>query len=169
MKGFAIAGPDKAFHWAKAKIDGDSVLVWNETIPNPAFIRYAWANNPECTLYNIPVPLAKRTSLSVAILCPALFLSRVKTWSWDIYRRSTLRPVFPGASNSYRLTGNVVRTVTRLNDMWAEPPRLVAFQLPGLHLLAVLAIICFRPTARGARGFLLSPGRNRRAGGEQAR
>ncbi len=52
LKGFAIAGPDKAFRWAKAEIDGDSVLVWNETVPNPAFVRYAWANNPECNLYN---------------------------------------------------------------------------------------------------------------------
>ena len=51
-EGFAIAGPDKAFRWAKAKIEGDSILAWNETIPNPAFVRYAWANNPECTLYN---------------------------------------------------------------------------------------------------------------------
>ncbi len=52
LKGFAIAGPDKVFRWAKAKIDGDSVVAWNETIPNPAFVRYAWANNPKCTLYN---------------------------------------------------------------------------------------------------------------------
>ncbi len=52
LKGFAIASLDKAFRWAKAKIDGDSVLVWNETMPNPAFVRCAWANNPECTLYN---------------------------------------------------------------------------------------------------------------------
>ena len=52
LKGFAIAGSDKVFRWAKAKIDGDSVIVWNEAVPNPAFVRYAWANNPECTLYN---------------------------------------------------------------------------------------------------------------------
>ena len=52
LKGFAIAGPDKVFRWAKAKIDEDTVLVWNETIPTPAFVRYAWASNPECTLYN---------------------------------------------------------------------------------------------------------------------
>ncbi|QDT26401.1 Glycosyl hydrolases family 2, sugar binding domain [Gimesia panareensis] len=52
MKGFAVAGPDKVFRWAKAKIDGDSVLVWNESIPKPAFVRYAWATNPECSLYN---------------------------------------------------------------------------------------------------------------------
>ena len=52
LKGFAIAGPDKVFRWAKAKIDGDSVLVWNQSISNPSFVRYAWASNPECTLHN---------------------------------------------------------------------------------------------------------------------
>jgi len=52
LKGFAIAGPDKVFRWADAKIDGDSVLVWNKNISKPAFVRYAWADNPECTLYN---------------------------------------------------------------------------------------------------------------------
>ncbi|NLX99738.1 MAG: sialate O-acetylesterase [Rhodopirellula sp.] len=52
LKRFAIAGPDKAFLWAKAKIDGDSVLVWNEKISDPAFVRYAWASNPECSLFN---------------------------------------------------------------------------------------------------------------------
>ena len=52
LKGFAIGGPDKVFRWAKAKIDGDTVVVWNDDIPNPAFVRYAWANNPECNLYN---------------------------------------------------------------------------------------------------------------------
>lgn len=52
LKGFAIAGPDKVFRWAKAKIDGDTVLVSNTDTPNPAFVRYAWANNPECNLYN---------------------------------------------------------------------------------------------------------------------
>lgn len=52
LKGFAISGADKKFVWAKAEIDGDSVLVWNEAVTNPAFVRYAWADNPECTLYN---------------------------------------------------------------------------------------------------------------------
>lgn len=52
LKGFAIAGPDKVFRWAQAKIEGDSVLVWNESIENPEFVRYAWATNPACNLYN---------------------------------------------------------------------------------------------------------------------
>ena len=52
LKGFAICGADKKFVWAKAAIDGESVLVWDKAVTNPAFVRYAWAYNPECTLYN---------------------------------------------------------------------------------------------------------------------
>jgi sialate O-acetylesterase len=46
LKDFAIAGADKHFVWAKAKIDGDKVIVWNDDIANPVAARYAWADNP---------------------------------------------------------------------------------------------------------------------------
>jgi len=50
---FAIAGADKKFVWAKAKIEGDKVVVWNDNIPDPLFVRYAWADNPDNpNLYN---------------------------------------------------------------------------------------------------------------------
>jgi sialate O-acetylesterase len=50
---FAIAGADKKFVWAKAKIDGDKVIVWNDDVPNPMYVRYAWADNPGgANLYN---------------------------------------------------------------------------------------------------------------------
>ncbi len=52
LKGFAIAGADKKFVWAEAKIEGDEVVVWNSKVQNPVAIRYAWANNPICNLYN---------------------------------------------------------------------------------------------------------------------
>jgi sialate O-acetylesterase len=52
LKGFAIAAADKRFVWAKATIDGDSVVVESGSVKSPAFVRYAWADNPECTLYN---------------------------------------------------------------------------------------------------------------------
>jgi len=52
LKGFAVAGADKKFVWAQARIDGDSVVVWDENTKNPRHVRYAWADNPECTLYN---------------------------------------------------------------------------------------------------------------------
>ena len=52
LKGFAVAAADKNFVWAQAAIEGESVLVWSEHIKEPRFVRYAWANNPEATLYN---------------------------------------------------------------------------------------------------------------------
>jgi len=52
LKGFAIAGEDQQFKWAKAKIEGNTVTVWSEEIENPVAVRYAWANNPVCNLYN---------------------------------------------------------------------------------------------------------------------
>ena len=51
---FAIAGEDKVFVWANAKIEGDKVIVWSDTIENPRYVRYAWADNPDNpNLYNI--------------------------------------------------------------------------------------------------------------------
>ena len=52
LKGFAIAGADRKFVWADAKIDGDAVVVGSEDVANPVAVRYAWADNPVCNLYN---------------------------------------------------------------------------------------------------------------------
>jgi sialate O-acetylesterase len=52
LVGFAVAGEDRKFVWAEAKIEGDSVVVWSEAVKKPVAVRYAWANNPECNLYN---------------------------------------------------------------------------------------------------------------------
>ncbi len=53
LKYFAIAGADKKFIWAKAKIEYNKVLVWNDQLANPVAVRYAWADNPEgANLYN---------------------------------------------------------------------------------------------------------------------
>lgn len=53
LGGFIIAGPDGKFHWAQARIDGDSVIVWSPQVPEPKAVRYAWANNPtRANLYN---------------------------------------------------------------------------------------------------------------------
>ncbi len=52
VTGFAIAGQDKVFHVAQARIEGSTVVVWSEAVPKPVAVRYAWANNPVCNLYN---------------------------------------------------------------------------------------------------------------------
>jgi len=52
LKGFTIAGNDKRFVWTKAKIEGNEIVVWDSKIKNPVSVRYAWAPNPICNLYN---------------------------------------------------------------------------------------------------------------------
>ncbi len=53
LKYFAVAGADKKFVWAKAKIEGNKIVVWNDQLANPVAVRYAWADNPEgANLYN---------------------------------------------------------------------------------------------------------------------
>jgi sialate O-acetylesterase len=68
LEGFAICGADKKWVWAEAKIDPstrsagsphassgqveDTVLVWSGKITSPVAVRYGWADNPTCNLYN---------------------------------------------------------------------------------------------------------------------
>jgi sialate O-acetylesterase len=52
LKGFVIAGADKQWKPAHARIDGDKVVVSNPEIKKPVAVRYAWENNPVCNLYN---------------------------------------------------------------------------------------------------------------------
>ena len=72
LQGFTICGPDKKFVAAQASIVGDTVDVWNDSIPAPVAVRYAWTNFPLCNLFskdglpvcpfrtdNFPVPQLK--------------------------------------------------------------------------------------------------------------
>ncbi|MEI7774396.1 MAG: sialate O-acetylesterase, partial [Verrucomicrobiota bacterium] len=53
LRRFAIAGADRKFVWAKARIEGDSVIVSSPEVLQPVAVRYAWAENPEgCNLFN---------------------------------------------------------------------------------------------------------------------
>jgi sialate O-acetylesterase len=52
LKDFAIAGEDRRFVSAKAQIDGDTVVVHSETVPQPVAVRYAWSDAPEGNLFN---------------------------------------------------------------------------------------------------------------------
>jgi sialate O-acetylesterase len=52
VEGFAVAGPDKKFEWAKAYIDEDKVVVYSDKVANPVAVRYSWSNNPDVNLFN---------------------------------------------------------------------------------------------------------------------
>jgi sialate O-acetylesterase len=53
VEGFAIAGADRNWVWAQARIvDRDRVEVSSDVVPDPVAVRYAWADNPVCNLYS---------------------------------------------------------------------------------------------------------------------
>jgi len=52
LTGFAIAGEDKKWVWAEAKVEGDTVVVSSPEVKNPVAVRYAWSTNPVANLYN---------------------------------------------------------------------------------------------------------------------
>jgi sialate O-acetylesterase len=52
LLGFQIAGPDQKFLPATATIDGQTVVLSNDSIPSPVAARYAWEQNPKANLYN---------------------------------------------------------------------------------------------------------------------
>ncbi|CAN5760087.1 sialate O-acetylesterase [soil metagenome] len=54
LEGFSICGPDHKWVWAQARIDGETVVVWSPEVAQPVAVRYAWADNPTCNLYNSP-------------------------------------------------------------------------------------------------------------------
>jgi sialate O-acetylesterase len=52
LNGFAVCGEDKEFYPAKAKIDGDTVVVTCDKVPAPVAVRFGWKNYPVVNLYN---------------------------------------------------------------------------------------------------------------------
>jgi len=53
LKYFTIAGRDGKFVWANARIQGNRVMVWNDSVSQPVAVRYGWADNPDgANLFN---------------------------------------------------------------------------------------------------------------------
>ncbi len=52
LAGFTIAGEDREFVLAEARIDGEEIVVSAKNVAAPKAVRYAWANYPQATLLN---------------------------------------------------------------------------------------------------------------------
>jgi sialate O-acetylesterase len=52
LKEFVIAGEDKQWQPAMARIEDGKVIVSSDAVPKPVAVRYAWKDNPEATLFN---------------------------------------------------------------------------------------------------------------------
>jgi sialate O-acetylesterase len=58
-RGFAVAGADRTWREAQARIDGSAVVVWHPDVGAPVAVRYGWADDPPTTLRNqadLPAP-----------------------------------------------------------------------------------------------------------------
>jgi len=60
IRGFQIAGSDRKFYFAKAKLEGEKIHVWSRDVEKPVAVRYAWSDNPgELDIYNsVDLPLS---------------------------------------------------------------------------------------------------------------
>ena len=52
VKGFEVAGDDKRFYPAEARVDGATVVASSPSVTQPVAVRYAWASNPDANLIN---------------------------------------------------------------------------------------------------------------------
>jgi sialate O-acetylesterase len=52
LAGFAVAGRDRVWHWAEARLEGETVVVFSPAVPEPVAVRYAWQANPPAPLFN---------------------------------------------------------------------------------------------------------------------
>jgi sialate O-acetylesterase len=50
--GFSIAGSDRKWYWASARVRGDSVILSSASVPHPIQVRYDWQSDPQATLFN---------------------------------------------------------------------------------------------------------------------
>jgi sialate O-acetylesterase len=52
VTGFEVAGKDGKFSPATATVDGTTVLATSPSVTEPVYVRYGWANSPECNLFD---------------------------------------------------------------------------------------------------------------------
>lgn len=52
LTGFTIAGEDRKFHRAEARIDGSEIVVSSAAVEKPVAVRFGWANFPVVNLWN---------------------------------------------------------------------------------------------------------------------
>jgi len=63
LQGFEIAGEDHQFAPAAARIDGMSVVLMNQPVKAPKYVRYGWQNAPTVNLFNsVGLPASPFTS-----------------------------------------------------------------------------------------------------------
>ncbi|WP_256009046.1 sialate O-acetylesterase [Desertivirga xinjiangensis] len=45
VKGFQLAGSDRKFHWAQGRLQNGKIILTSDSVPQPVYVRYNWAND----------------------------------------------------------------------------------------------------------------------------
>jgi len=90
LKGFELAGENRVFYFANARIEGEKVQVGSEQVPEPVAVRYAWDHNPECNLFGKNgLPVAPFRTDSWPGRTEARFLNLLRSLKSKMVRRLT--------------------------------------------------------------------------------
>jgi sialate O-acetylesterase len=143
LKGFALAGKDRYFFWADARIEGDTVVCRSKNVPEPAAVRYGFSESPPCNLYNAEgLPAGP---------------SRTDDWSIDIPTRRHRTARCVRADQAPTLDGNLDEALWDSADVQGDfvirhsyrpsaHPTKVMFAYDAKHLyMAAAAAVSDRP------------------------
>ena len=84
LKGFAIAGKDRKFVWADARIEKDRVTLSSPQVPEPCHAAYGWSDNPQGNLVNgAGLPASPFRTGSCWLLFPKELLGPKPFFLWD--------------------------------------------------------------------------------------
>jgi uncharacterized protein with PIN domain len=115
LKGFIVAGADRQWQPAQARIAGDTVIVSSPAVQQPLAARYAWENSPVCTLCNGALEDVSRAE--VGDIVPA----RSLIWATEFYRCCACGHVFWEGTHWHRIRAVRERLFAQRSQPAAPP------------------------------------------------
>jgi sialate O-acetylesterase len=172
-RGFAVAGEDRKFIDADAKLDGTAIVVSSPSVPKPAAVRYAWSAEPKVNVVNaagLPLvpfrtdawPVAGQADAWATLAAKAQLAKHVSgaeltdgAWRWDgpdlspetIKQRKLLRPVGTDAVQVHVADRPLVPGATRSpRALWHSPADAFASFDPAKGCTVQLDALVFSAT-----------------------
>ena len=126
-KGFIVAGEDRRFYPAEAKVrsvkkDGDDIRkecleVWSPDVSNPVAVRYAWDNQPDANAYGLHgIPVAPFRTDNWP------FIRSEPSWANDLEERKAANEKFTRQQNEWRRERRIQELKRELNKLGVEVP-----------------------------------------------
>ncbi len=131
--GFSVRGPSGQFVWANARIEGNSVVVWNDSIQQPVEVHYAWGKYSKwANLFNGIGDAAAPFSADLSSALPTFTPSLTPTWTLTPTQTETPTPTI---------------TATRTNTRFGTQPPTTTPSMTSTPTLTATPSMTGTPTA----------------------